>query len=300
MQLQRLFEIVYLLLNQKNVTAKELSEHFEVSSRTIYRDIETLSQSGIPIYASKGRGGGIRLIDSFILDKSVLSRQDKQEILSALQGLSAVYQPDTDTVLKKLRTLFGENDPNWIDVDFSNWGENQQREFSLIKEAILHQQVLSFRYYNASGVISQRETEPIQICFKSKSWYLKAFCRDRQALRLFKLNRMKQIVRKEEHFSQKKLDSLSQSSESQQKLLHLKLCISSDMAFRVYDEFSENDIERNKDGSFLVTTHYREDEWVYGFLLSFGGALKVLEPSHIKDILQERAKQILKNYEVDE
>lgn len=107
MQINRLFEIVYLLLEKQGTTARELAEHFEVSVRTVYRDIDTLCQAGIPIYTNKGRGGGIHLMDNFILDKSVLSDMERQEILWGLQGLNAVKAADNDEVLSRMRSLLG-------------------------------------------------------------------------------------------------------------------------------------------------------------------------------------------------
>jgi len=103
------------------VTAGELAEHFEVSVRTIYRDIDALCQGGIPIYTSQGKGGGISLIDDFVLDKSLLSEKEQDKILMALQSLSAVQYPELDNVLLKLSGLFRKNNINWVEVDFSNW-----------------------------------------------------------------------------------------------------------------------------------------------------------------------------------
>lgn len=106
MQISRLFQIIYILLEKKSVTAGELAEHFEVSVRTIYRDIDALSQAGIPIYASQGKGGGISLLDNFVLDKSLITEKEQDEILLALQSLSAVQYPELDNVLSKLNSLF--------------------------------------------------------------------------------------------------------------------------------------------------------------------------------------------------
>lgn len=108
MQINRLFEIVYILLDKKNVTAKELGERFNVSTRTIYRDIETLSGAGIPVYMSKGKGGGVRLLDHFVLNKSMLSESEQSEILTALSALQSVGQAEAQTALSKLSGIFGK------------------------------------------------------------------------------------------------------------------------------------------------------------------------------------------------
>ena len=150
MQINRLFEIVYILLDKKTVTAKELSERFEVSTRTIYRDVDTLSSAGIPIYMSKGKGGGIRLLENFVLNKSVLSEREQNEILTALHGLGVTNYPEVDNVLSKLSTLFNKNSQNWIEVDFSNWAGNE-RKFNLIKMGILDKKVIRFEYFSSYG-----------------------------------------------------------------------------------------------------------------------------------------------------
>ncbi|SHO52376.1 helix-turn-helix transcriptional regulator [Anaerocolumna xylanovorans] len=153
MQVNRLFEIIYILLSKKSITAKELAERFEVSVRTIYRDIDTLSSAGIPIYASQGKGGGISLLDDYVLDKSVLSEREQNEILYALQSLSITQAPETDKVLAKLSSLFNKSKTSWIEIDFSPWGsdENRTYQFTIIKDAILSHRIIEFNYFSSSG-----------------------------------------------------------------------------------------------------------------------------------------------------
>ena len=119
MQINRLFEIVYLLMDKKSITANELAAHFEVSKRTILRDIDTLTMSGIPIYTMQGKGGGISIHDKFVLNKMVISESEQQQILFALQGMSATQLIETESVLSRLKSLFEKSDSDWIEVDFS-------------------------------------------------------------------------------------------------------------------------------------------------------------------------------------
>jgi len=142
--MNRLFEIIYLLLNKKGTTAKELAEYFGVSCRTIYRDVDTLSLTGIPIYTEKGKGGGISLLPDFVLNKSILSEQEQNEILSALQGLSSVKTGETGQVLKKLSTIFNKNTVNWLEVDFSDWSFANGKAFYDFKTAILEHRIAGF------------------------------------------------------------------------------------------------------------------------------------------------------------
>ena len=119
MQESRLFRILYYLLDKGHATAPELAEKFEVSVRTIYRDVDAISSAGIPIYVTTGRNGGIRFLDDYVLDKSFFSDSEKLEILSSLQSLSAVQYPEVETVLKKLGAIFQIGLTDWIDVDYS-------------------------------------------------------------------------------------------------------------------------------------------------------------------------------------
>ena len=299
MQMNRQFEIIYILLGKKTVTAKELAEHFEVSQRTIYRDIDMLSLAGIPVYTEKGKGGGISLLPEFVLNKSILSEQEQNEILSALQGLSSVKTAETDQVLKKLSTVFNKNTVRWLDVDFSDWGYINGRAFYDFKTAILEHRIAKFDYYSTFGEKTHRRIEPIQLWFKSKAWYIKGFCLMRQDIRLFKLSRVRNLSVTDEQFAERDLLAIppNPAPESHQKPdVTLKLKIAPEMTYRVYDEFDESFAEKQLDGSFVVEVTWPEDDWVYGTILSYGEYIEVLEPEHIREIIKNKTLKAVKKY----
>lgn len=298
MQISRLFEIVILLLDRETATAAELAGHFGVSSRTIYRDIEALSQAGIPVYATQGKNGGIRLMESYVMKKSLLSREEQSEIEAALQSLNAVGATQGEGLLAKWRALFGKGGGDWVSVDFSDWSQLRQRELMLIKEAILQRKVLRFTYYGSTGERTEREAEPLQLWFKSRAWYVRAFCRLRGQERLFKLTRMKEVRLSGEDFVRRERAEPLPAAEGGPPVpaVVLRLWIDGSQAYRVYDEFDESQINRQPDGHFLVSTAYPEDEWVYGFLLSFGPYLKVLSPARIRSIMKERLAKMYGYY----
>jgi len=125
MKINRLTEIIIILLNKKIVTAKELADKFEVSTRTIYRDIEELSLSGIPVYMSKGKNGGISLLEEYSINKTILSDKDKQSLIVALKTLEATKYPEIDSVTNKISFMLNREElSNWIDIDFSKWGSD--------------------------------------------------------------------------------------------------------------------------------------------------------------------------------
>lgn len=298
MQINRLFETIYILLNKKSITAKELSEHFEVSQRTIYRDIETLCQSGIPIYTSKGKGGGISLLDNFILNKSILSDFEQKEILSALQSLQATNYKDNSAILSKLSNLFGTNNTNWIEIDFSSWNSNSEKNFSTLKHAILNNKIVSFDYYSSYGEKTVRSVEPLQLWFKDKNWYLKAFCKLKENYRIFRLSRIKNLSISDKSFIKKipEVEPKSKSIEENRNIINLKLNINSSQAYRVYDEFDYDEITINDDNTFTVTASYPEGEWIYSYLLSFGPDITIIEPDYIKNTIRLKINEMINKY----
>lgn len=300
MQINRLFEIVYILLDKKTVTARALSEHFEVSQRTIYRDIEILSQAGIPIYTAKGRGGGISLLSEYVLNKSLLSDTEQNEIISALQSLKALNGRTADPVLNKMAVLFNKNSSNWIDVDFSNWGsdDKEKEKFQLVKAGILGRRVIDFDYYSSCGEKTNRSIEPLKLLFKGQSWYLYGYCRLKCEGRIFKITRIRNIRMKDETFERETPENIWTETDSgyESRTINLVLRFDAEMAYRLYDEFSAEDIETNPDGSFTVKTWIPQGNWIYGYLMSYGEHIEVLEPERMKRKIAEKYEKALKKY----
>ena len=301
MQINRLFEIIYILLNKKKITAKELSEYFEVSVRTIYRDIEILSGCNIPIYTAKGRNGGISILDNFVFNKSLLSTQEQQNILTSLKLLQSLQYPNINQTTNKLENLFCNKENDWITIDFSDWGscEKEKRKFEDLKNAVLKNQVIMIQYSNTQGVMSQRQIEPLKIVFKSRSWYLYAYCRERKDLRIFKIIRIKQYEILEETFFRKEEINMEKEEKKFNKLekIDILLKIDKKMGYRVYDEFEPEQVSENEDGSFMIQITYPEDEWLYGYILSFGHFAKVCKPLNLRKIILNRLTEAIKEYQ---
>lgn len=297
MQINRLFEIVYILLDKKTVTAKELAERFDVSARTIYRDVETLSSAGIPIFMSKGKGGGISLLDNFVLNKSVLSENEQNEILSALQGLNMLNMPNVESVLNKLGTLFNKSATSWIDIDFSYWGsDNKEKEkFNLLKSSILSKVIISFEYFAPNREMMRRTVEPLQIYFKEKAWYLKAYCTEKQDYRTFKITRMRNIEISNTTYSRE----LKQENAEDFSLIDINKLIlkfNKSAISRVYDELEEQTIVFEDENFLIAEINCPEDEWIYSFILSYGVNVEVIEPLSMRKKIQQKLQESLKIY----
>ena len=296
MKISRLFEIVYILLGRKSVTANELAKHFEVSKRTILRDIETLSMANIPVCTSKGKGGGISILDNFILNKTTVSDEEQNQILFALQSLAPTQNADVSKVLSKLSSLFDKTDTDWIEVDFSRWGKTRsdKEKFEALKNAIIKKQIVSFAYSNSYGEFLRRTVYPLRLVFKSTAWYLQAYCLLREDYRIFKINRIFSVnVLKDsfagEQFVPPPIDGDKIKSGA---FVHLKMKFSLDAAYRIYDEFDPKNVIVGDDNSYTVEVDFPNDFWLYGFLLSFGTAVQVIEPKCVRDALLEQVNEI--------
>lgn len=292
MQESRLFKIVYYLLDKGSATAPELAERFEVSVRTIYRDIDALSSVGIPVYAEVGRNGGIHMLSDFVLNKTVLSQHEQQEILSALQGLSVVSGSYKKDMLEKLSALFRVHSPDWLEVDFSRWGDKPRDndKFEIIKTAIIHNRCMKIFNASSYGNANERVIQPLKLFYKSKDWYLKAYCRLKQDFRLFKLNRILKWELLEEQFAPISFPDVQDAQPQTDTKIILRF--PEEAAYRVYDEFDTNQIRQEKSGNLTVTANMPADDWLIGYLLSFGAQIEIIEPVYLKKIIAEKAKEI--------
>lgn len=296
MKNNRLFGIIYLLLAKNSMTSKELADYFEVSVRTIYRDIETLSEFNIPIYMSKGKNGGVKLLDNYKFDKALLTREEQREILFSLEEINKL-NIDNNKVYDKLSALFSKDDENWFEVDFSIWDNSSSHKeiFELIKKAIINKNVLEFSYFSSYGTNTLRRVEPLKLYFRYNAWYLCAFDLDKNDYRFFKLMRIKNLKVLYDTF-ERRINFEEKKDDKPPKLIRLVLEIDKSLAYRVYDEFNEDDIELLNNGDFKITTELPFNDWIYGYILSFGSKVKVIEPLYIKEEIIKDLKESLDNY----
>lgn len=296
MKESRLFKIVYFILEKGRVTAPELAEKFEVSVRTIYRDIDVISSVGIPIYVTTGRNGGIQILDNYVIDKAFFSDKEKQDILFALQSLSVITNTYEKELLTKLSALFNTQSENLYEVDFSRWGSRAQdnEKFMLLKKAAITHKVVTIVYVSTYAKKTTRKIHPLKLYYKSKEWYVKAYCTDKNDFRLFKINRIIDCKLLNEDFIPVEFpDSYTEGQNSYNKIV---LRVPKEMAYRVYDEFEHDELTEQENGDFIVMAYMPEDAWLIGYLLSFGSYIEVLEPAYLRKVLFEQAKKIYEKY----
>lgn len=302
MKINRLTEIIIILLNKKIVTAKELADKFEVSTRTIYRDIEELSLSGIPVYMSKGKNGGISLLEEYSINKTILSDKDKQSLIVALKTLEAIKYPEVDSVTNKISFMLNKEElSNWIDIDFSKWGSdfNESDKFNKIKIAILNNKLIEFSYINSFGNRSIRTIEPMKLIYKGQTWYLYGFCKLKKEARTFRITRIKDLVIKKENFIRRNIKDIDTNPSKKliENMVNLKLKLRKEVLYRIFDDFDQNLLINNQDGTYEINIELPENEWLYGYILSFGNYIEVIEPKYIRDIVLHKMKETIKIYE---
>lgn len=302
MKINRLLEITILLINRGTITARELAERFQVSTRTIYRDIDVLSGTGVPVYTNKGSRGGICLMENYALNKAIINEYESDSLILALKTLQATKYPHLDGILEKMGAIFKNAAHNdWVHIEFSPWGSgpNEDDKFLNIKIAILNRKIITFDYVNAQGGKSFRSVEPVQLIFKGQAWYLWGFCSKRENFRTFRISRIKNLTVTEKSFEKRSTECIGNHNTSSENTppTIFKLRFQPQILHRVYDDFDEEMILRNPDGTCDITLSMPEDEWVYGYILSFGNHVEVLEPGNMRKIIYDRLKKAMLRYE---
>ena len=293
----RLFRILYYILEKGKVTASELADKFEVSVRTIYRDIDSISSAGIPIYALQGKGGGIEIAEDFVLRKSLLSENEKQQIMSALQGLDNTAIQHENELLTKLSALFKMKNTSWIEVDFNNWQNNKlyEQTFNDIKSAILSKNIILFTYFSSNEKETSRRVKPVRLLFKSQDWYLYAFCLFRNDFRYFKLSRIKNLEIYTEKFDDNFEDVILKKEMPHENTVNIKVKFDRKVAFRVYDELN-GEITEDNDGNLYIEIEIPNDYNLYNYIFSFGDGAEVLEPKEIRMQIKEMINKMAGKY----
>ena len=300
MKNNRLFKILYYVLEKGKVTANELAEKDEVSIRTIDRDIDVLSSAGIPIYATQGKGGGIEIADDFVLKKSFLSENEQEQILIALKGLELTNKEYENELLTKLTALFKTKNTNWIEVDFTNWQRSKSYDelFKDIKSAIINKNIVSFTYFSSNKKETSREVKPIRLLFKGWDWYVYAFCLSRNDFRYFKLSRIKEFEILSNTFEDDFDNIVLKKEMEYEETVFVKVKFDRKMTFRVYDEVSSA-IEEDEDGNLYATVELPNNYNLYNYIFSYGDAAEVLEPKEIRDKIKNIINFMDKKYKYD-
>lgn len=304
MQAGRLFEIVFLLMERSPRTTGDLANRLEVSGRTVRRDVEALSAAGVPVYMTRGKGGGVHLMEGYVLDKSLVTDREKDDILAALSALRATGAADSPATRERLGRLFQRKGADWLDIDLSFWGAPPEYKsvFDTARRAILERRPLRFKYRDAAERTSERVIEPVKLLFKERSWYIRAWCRMREDWRTFKLFRIvwDSMELLPETFVPRELPAQMQEGYTTASAEPLVLLFSpqtpQDIG-RIREEFEPSAIEQLEDGRLRVRLSCDITERMMFYLLSFGDRLEVSEPVRLRTWLRSQAEAIARTYD---
>ena len=299
MKLDRLIGILSILLQQDKITAPELAEKFEVSVRTILRDIDDLNKAGIPITTSQGQGGGISIMDGYKIDRTLLSSSEMQAIFSGLKSLDSVSGTNRyRQLMDKLSVSNTINADNHIIIDLATWDKNAvSTKIELIKSAMEQKRIITFRYYSPERT-EQRNIEPYRLIFQWSNWYVWGFCVKRQDYRLFKLTRITELTKTEEDFVQRDIPEYECD-----KLRHTKGEISATVRFdksakwRIVDEFGTENFTEDENGNVILTFTWSDKLSFYSYILGFRENAEIISPAEYRKELLGLLKNITDKYQ---
>jgi predicted DNA-binding transcriptional regulator YafY len=306
-KMNRLISIIMLLLERKTISAAELARTFEVSKRTIYRDIEIINEAGIPIVTYPGINGGIGIMEEFKVDKRLFSETDLTTLLIGLSGVhSALDSKETKQALSKLKAIIPKEKQRDFDeltsrisIDLSPWQKDLIREGYLqtINSAIVERKILSFDYSDSKGDTSFREVEPYRLLHKSDSWYLQGFCLIRMEMRTFRFSRIRNLVITERTFISRDIDfsTLNKEINKDLPLIMVKIRFDDSLKGQILSYFNDIDMWY-EDGKNIATIPILDGDIGIRFLLSLGESCECLEPQFVREQLIQKAEALLGVY----
>lgn len=296
--MNRLFEILIILLEKEKVTAKYLAEHFEVSQRTIMRDLDKLLVAGIPVQTQVGFEGGITIDKSYQIDSDLMTIDERQSILD---GLKAIDSVSTSPVLPSfINKLLSQDVPSKyneiIDINLSSWyGTELIAKIDCIRNAILEDKKITFLYHTGKGT-SEKKVSPVKIVFRWSSWYLIGICDERDDFRTYKLNRMDQLqiteevaVVREYHHKEHYFETVN---------YELVAVFDKEVRHRLIDDYGINSFDEQEDGLYFKRGFTTKD-YMMTWILGFGDKIEVLEPLEIREEIKNIANNMKNLYEYD-
>ena len=309
MKVDRLVSIIMVLLDKKRIGAQELADMFEVSLRTIYRDIDAINMAGIPVRSISGVGGGFEIMEQYKIDKKVFSSADLSALLMGLSNLKGMVQGDELAhALAKVKSFIPadrvkdiELKANQILIDLNPWmgNRNMQPYLEIIKTALQESKLLMFEYADRYGNKTTRKAEPYQLVLKSNHWYWQGYCHERKDYRLFRLSRISNLEILEELFTPRdypkpQLESTDILATLQFKI---KIRIHKSVMERVLDFCDNEDFMPDGDEHYLVRFPFIENDYYYNILMGFGTKCECIEPLHIRSEMKRRIYEVASLYE---
>lgn len=308
MKVDRLVSIIMILLEKQRVSARELADLFEVSPRTIYRDIDAISMAGIPVCSTPGVGGGFSIMPEYKVDKNVFSTDELSALLMGLTNLSGMVQgKDLVHALAKVKHCIPADQArdiaikaNQLCIDLDPWMRNGNVKWSLevVKSALQENKLISFAYMDGHGNKTRRIVEPYQLVLKSNHWYFQGYCRSRHDYRLFRLSRMTELQMLQERYLPRDYEKPVLDFEEILETLQtdITLRVHRSVLDRVLEFCTYDRVTPDGEEYYLVNYPFIERDYYYDMLLSFGDQCECLEPAHVREEVKRRIKSMASLY----
>lgn len=302
MKIDRLIGILSLLLQKDKITSSELAQKFEVSRRTILRDIDSINNAGIPILTTQGQGGGISIMKNFKIDRTLLSSEEMKAILTGLQSLDSISKTNHyRQLMEKLSAPdFKQlNTDNPMIIDLSVWDKSAvSYKIDLIQSAMKNSEKISFTYFSPNGQ-TLRELEPYHLIFQWSNWYIWGYCTTRKDYRMFKLTRLTDLKCTGESYKKRNIPAYFSN-----KLLHTKSEIEavvkfdSSIKWRLIDEFDIHLLKEDQDGNLYLTFTWSDTPSFFHYILTFGNKAEIISPIEYRQSFAALVKEISEKYEI--
>ncbi|MBS5873644.1 MAG: YafY family transcriptional regulator [Clostridiales bacterium] len=312
MKIQRLLGILCVLTNTDKITIQELAQRFEVSKRTIFRDLDTLNCAGIPIVTYPGIGGGVSIIEGYKIDNRVLSADDTEKVFTALNGLKSI---DGDTAITNLiAKLAPEKESKLFSqsqyvINLSSWFSDSttKEKVMALSQAIQNRHCIHLEYISKQSR-SMRIVEPHKLVFRQSQWYLYAFCRKRNDFRLFKLRRIVRYEELEAQFTMRQISSIEFKNDYGTNLFSDKCKEGMFQVILEYDISAEFGLTDKIDACFFEKnvnseTQLREIRffasdllWTANFVMGIIDKVRVVSPPELYEEVKRRINKINSHY----
>lgn len=308
MKIDRLLAIVMLLLEQEKMSAQMLADHFEVTPRTIYRDLDSINQAGIPIVSTSGPGGGVEILKSYKIEKRLFSVSDFTSLLMGLgsirSNLPGKHVLGTLAKVEGMIPLEHQKELQFrakqIKIDVTPWlyANDLTERIELIKEAMEKLRLLNFEYKDIRNGKSQRAIEPYRLLLKGEDWYVQGYCLTRNDYRTFKLLRMQQVSVLSEEFKLRDFpfEKLDSASFSKVDLVSVTLRFHESIKDTISNRFGESCLTPDGDQFYIAHVRMPTDELACSYLLSLCGNCMCLEPESLKNRMRQLSEQIYLQY----
>lgn len=309
MKVERLISIIMVLLDKERISAQTLADRFEVSLRTIYRDIDAINMAGIPVRSISGVGGGIEIMPNYKIDRKTFSTNDLSAILMGLSNISNMMQSkELSNALAKVKSFIPANSAkdielkaNQIYIDLSPWmgGRDAQNYLEMIKKALHEKNNLSFDYADRYGNKTTRSVEPYQLVMKNSHWYVHGYCLKRNDFRLFRLFRMSNLQLEDTFFTPRDFEKpqLDFTNEVATMVETIQIRIHQSVMDKVLDFCAYEQFAPDGDEHYIVDFPFIENDYYYTILFSFGNRCECLEPQHIRTEMKRRVNELATMYE---